>query len=87
MFTHTRNELADYFLQKKTFGISLCVCVCVCVCMTFVCQGLLKYWVERRLQLLLDILQQNWIPKLDSVLQYLQVVWHLKVYYFETLHM
>lgn len=61
--------------------------MCVCVCLTYSCQGLVENWVQRGLQLFLDILQQNWIPKLDGSLQHLQVVWHLEVYYFQTLHM
>lgn len=58
----------------------------MCVCLTYFCQGLVKNWVERGLQILLDVLQQNRTPKLDGALQHLQVVWHLKVYQFQTLH-
>lgn len=52
---------------------------------TYACQGLVENWVERGVQFLLDILQQNRIPKLDGILQHPQVVWHLKIDYFETL--
>lgn len=57
------------------------------MCLTYPCQGLVENWIERWIQLLLDILQQNRIPKLDGILQHPQVVWHLKVYYFQTLYM
>lgn len=52
---------------------------------TYARQGLVENWVERGVQFLLDILQQNRIPKLDGILQHPQVVWHLKIDYFETL--
>lgn len=52
---------------------------------TYSCQRLVKNWVERRLQLLLHVLKQNRIPKLDGILQHLQVVGHLKVYHLQSL--
>lgn len=61
--------------------------VWLCVYLTYPCQGLVENWVERGVQVLLDILQQNRIPKLDGILQHPQVVCHLKVNYFQTLHM
>lgn len=76
---HTFNLV--YFSEKEW------VVLCTGVSLTNLCHELVKNWVERRLQLLLDILQQNRIPKLDGILQHPQVVWHLKVYYFQTLHM
>lgn len=56
------------------------------MCLTYPRQGLVENWVERGVELLLHILQQNRIPKLDGILQHPQVVWHLKVYDFQTLH-
>lgn len=52
---------------------------------TYLCQRLVKNWVQRRLQLLLHVLKQDGIPKLDGVLKHLQVLWHLKVYDLQTL--
>lgn len=47
---------------------------------TYPGQGLVENRVQRRLQLLLDVLKQDGVPKLDGVLQDLQVVGHLEVY-------
>lgn len=53
--------------------------------MTYSCQGLVKDWIERRVQVFLYILQQNRIPKLNGSLQHPQEVWHLKVDDFQAL--
>lgn len=59
--------------------------MCIRVCVTYSCQGLVKDWIERRVQVFLYILQQNRIPKLNGSLQHPQEVWHLKVDDFQAL--
>lgn len=55
------------------------MCVGVCVCVTYSRQGLVENRVERRVQILLDVLQQDRVPKLDGILHYKHVIRHLEV--------